>query len=148
MGEILAAIEADLATLSGGPSGAARLPQPVRLDELLAEPDEEVAYRVARLWRADGRVILAAQRKAGKTTLTGNLLRCLADGDAFLDRYDVTPPDGAVFHFDTEMSRQMLKRWLRDQGIRRADRIHVELLRGRVSTFDILQRPSARSGPR
>ena len=139
----LAEIEAELADLAlTGISS--RLPQPVRLDELLAEPDEEVVYRVGRLWPAGGRVVIAAQRKAGKTTIMGNLLRCLADGDAFLDRYEAVPVTGTVFHFDTEMPRSMLKRWLRDQGIRRADLIHVELLRGRVTSFDILQ-PAVRA---
>jgi len=140
----LAAIEAGLAALAAPMPGMSSLPQPVRLDELLAEPDEEIVYRVARLWPVDGRIVLVAQRKAGKTTLTGNLLRCLADGDPLLGRYEVTQPAGTIFHFDTEMSRAMLRRWLADQGIRGSGRIHVEMLRGRVGSFDILQ-PAVRA---
>jgi hypothetical protein len=99
---------------------------------LLAEPDEPVAYRIDRVWPAGGRVILAAQRKAGKTTCTGNLLRSLADGDPFLGRYAVTPVEagGTVFAIDTEMSRRMLRAWLADQKISHPERIHVEPLRG------------------
>jgi hypothetical protein len=121
-------------------------PVPVRLDVLLAEPDEPVSYRIDRLWPAGGRVILAAQRKAGKTTCTGNLLRSLADGDAFLGRYAVTPVGGGtVFAIDTEMSRRMLRAWLADQKISHPDRVHIEPLRGAVSSFAILD-PRRRAG--
>jgi hypothetical protein len=120
--------------------GSKPAPGAVRLDVLLAEPDEPVAYRIDRLWPAGGRVILAAQRKAGKTTCTGNMLRCLADGDPFLGTYPVTPLAGGetVFVIDTEMSRRMLRQWLRDQRIINAGRVHVQLLRGAVSSFAIL----------
>jgi hypothetical protein len=122
-------------------------PAPVRLDMLLAEPDEPVTYRIDRLWPAGGRVILAAQRKAGKTTCTGNLLRSLADGDAFLGRYTVTPVDagGTIFAIDTETSRRMLRAWLADQKISHPERIHIEPLRGAVSSFAILD-PRGRAG--
>jgi AAA domain len=115
-------------------------PDPVRLDALLAEPDEPAAYRIDRLWPAGGRVILSAQRKAGKTTSMANLLRSLADGAPFLGCYQVTPlPDDAtVFAIDTEMSRRMLRQWYGDQRISHPERIHVEPLRGAVASFNLL----------
>ena len=87
-----------------------------------------------------GRVILSAQRKAGKTTCTANLLRSLADGVPFLGCYQVTPlPDDAtVFAIDTEMSRRMLRQWYGDQRISHPERIHVEPLRGAVASFNLL----------
>jgi hypothetical protein len=119
------------------------------LAELLAEPDDAPVYRVDRLWPTGGNVILAAQRKAGKTTLAGNLIRCLADGDPFLaqagpvtlvgrEGFDVTPFDGAVALLDLELDRRMLRRWLRDQAIGKTDRVLAESLRGRVHLFDVL----------
>ena len=36
------------------------------------------------LWLAEANVMLSAQRTAGKTTMVGNLARCLVDGDDFL----------------------------------------------------------------
>ncbi len=129
--------EAEAELLSEGSKPA---PDPVRLDALLAEPDEPAAYRIDRLWPAGGRVILSAQRKAGKTTTMANLLRSLADGSPFLGCYQVTaiPGTGTVFAIDTEMSRGMLRQWYRDQRIGHPERIHVEPLRGAVSSFNLL----------
>jgi AAA domain len=133
---------------------AAQLPAPTitSLAELLAEPDDAPVYRIDRLWPTGGNVILAAQRKAGKTTLAGSLIRCLADGDPFLaesgrrfasadpDRqgFDVTPFDGTIALLDLELDRRMLRRWLRDQAIGKTDRVMAESLRGRALLFDVL----------
>ncbi|MGH4001738.1 MAG: AAA family ATPase [Pseudonocardiaceae bacterium] len=113
-------------------------PSPVALPELLAEPDEATDYRVEGLWPAGGRVILAAQYKSGKTTLVGNLVRCLVDGDPFLGCHEVTPPAGQVVILDTEMPRGKLRAWLRYQGIVAPQRVTVVPLRGRVASFNLL----------
>jgi hypothetical protein len=117
---------------------AAPLPTSVTLDELLSEPESPAVYRVDQLWPTGGRVLLAAQAKAGKTTLTGNLLRSLVDGDLFLDCFQPQPFEGTVVLIDNELSRDMVRRWLRQQGIRDSRRIVVWTLRGRLSSFDIL----------
>jgi hypothetical protein len=123
-----------------GPDGPARpeLPPLVRLDRFLEQPDPDVRYRIDQLWPAAGRVLFAAQYKAGKTTAVGNLLRSLVDGDPFLGRYEVDPPAGPVVLVDDELHESTLRRWLRGQGIVRTDRVHLVALRGRVSTFDIM----------
>ncbi|MCB0908233.1 MAG: AAA family ATPase [Nocardioidaceae bacterium] len=112
-------------------------PEPVSLTALLNEPEEDVLYRVQGLWPTEGRVVLAAQNKSGKTTLTGNLIRSLADGDDFLARFPVSPVDRVVL-VDDEMSRSQTRRWLRDQGIRKTDAATVFSLKGRLSSFNIL----------
>jgi Bifunctional DNA primase/polymerase, N-terminal/AAA domain len=129
---------------------AEQLPEPTltRLSDLLAEPLTAPAYRVNKLWTKGGNVILAAQRKAGKTTLVENLTRSLVDNQTFLDRgdqfasaghddYDVTPVDGLVALLDLELDRNMLHRWLADQKIRNTDRLLVESMRGQAHLFDI-----------
>lgn len=113
-------------------------PAPVLLSELLAEPDEPTEYRIDGLLPIGARVVLAAQYKAGKTTLMGNVIRSLVDGVPFLGVHQVTPTRRRVVALDTEMGRKTLRRWLRDQRISAPDRVAVVALRGRVSSFDVL----------
>lgn len=114
------------------------MPMPCLLSDMLAAPPQPVRYLIEGLFPAEARVMLAAQHKAGKTTLMGNLLRSLADGDRFLGVHPVTVPSGRIVVLDDEMGPAMFTAWLRDQGIRNTDRIAVVSLRGRVSSFDIL----------
>lgn len=122
---------------------ALQRPGLIGLGAFLAVLDMPVAYRVDDLWPSGGRVVLAAQNKAGKTTLTGNLVRCLADGDLFLGRFAVRPVRRVVL-IDDEMSEQQLRAWLRAQDVQNPEVVDVVLLRGRASTFDILT-PEVRS---
>lgn len=110
---------------------------------LLARDIPGAKYRIEGLWPSKGKVLLTAPYKAGKTTLVGNLVRCLVDGDPFLGRpvfelgdqpggFDVTPlADGRrVALLDFEMTDLALQEWLRDQEIRNPDRALVQLMRG------------------
>ena len=84
--------------------GPAPIPDVAVLRERLARPRERTPYRV-KDWQLQGqRVMLAAQQKAGKTTVRDNLVRCLVDGDDFLGQYAVTPVVGTVVVLDFEMS--------------------------------------------
>jgi AAA domain len=116
---------------------AAVAPEPLGLDTLLAEPDEDSAYLIDQVWPAGGRVLLSAQYKAGKSTLVGNVIRNLVDGGQFLDGFDTSPVRKVVL-IDTELDKRTLRRWLRDQGIQNTAAVAVVALRGAVSTFDIL----------
>jgi AAA domain len=109
-----------------------------RLTDLLGEPDTDAQYRIDRLAPAQGRVLLSAQYKAGKSTLVGNLLRSLADGNAFLGRFPVITQAQRVVLLDNELSENTMRRWLRDQGIANTDRVDVVTLRGRIGAFNIL----------
>jgi hypothetical protein len=117
---------------------------PIPLADFLAVEDEPVSYRIDRLWRRNGRVVLAAQAKAGKTTLTGNAMRSLLDGDPFLGKYQTEPTRGGVILLDFEMDDATIRQWLRDQQIKNIDRATVRPLRGKASSFDILD-PQIRS---
>lgn len=116
----------------------------VGLAEFLAIPDEPASYRVEGLWPAGGRVILAAQFKAGKTTMVGNVMRSLVDSVPFLEHFPVEPFVGKVVLLDDELDERMVRRWLRDQGIENEAGAAVVALRGRLSSFDILD-PEVRS---
>jgi hypothetical protein len=110
--------------------------EPIRLTEFLATPDEPTQYRIDSLWPTGGRIVLAAQFKAGKTTTVNNIVRSLADSDPFLGRFDTTPARVALVDF--EMDSRKVRQWLRDQQIRNTDNVHVVPLRGKVSAFDVL----------
>lgn len=100
------------------------------LTEELAVPDEPMRFRINRLLVAEGNAVLTAGFKAGKTTMCSNLLRSLADGDPFLNRFDVEVPNGRVASFNYEVSPGQYKRWLRNIGIKNTDQVCLLNLRG------------------
>lgn len=83
------------------------------------EPDDDVDWRVEGLLAAGGRMLLAAQAKAGKTTLAANLCHALLTGYPFLGRHRVRRVDGAVAFLNFEVTDRQARRWLRDVGGRR-----------------------------
>lgn len=114
------------------------IPPLTRLDDFLARPIDPITHRIDGLWPIGGRVMLAAQWKAGKTTLRDNTIRSLVDGHTFLGVHHVTPLDGPVVLLDFELDEQTLQRWLADQGFKHQDRIHVIPMKGHASAFNIL----------
>lgn len=117
------------------------LPPLSNLAEFLAEPDPEVTYRIEGLWPSGGRVLFSAAHKTGKSTTVSNVLRSLADGDDFLGRFS-TEQASRIVLLDDELDPRMLRRWLRDQEIENTEAIDLVPLRGRLSTFNILDRRS------
>lgn len=120
--------------------GATVVPDLVSLAEWLKEPAEEVRWRIEGWQPCESYVLLAAQYKAGKTTLVDNLVRSLVDGDPFLGQAAVAPivDGGTVAVIDAEMSEKQLREWFREQKIQTSDRVCLVALRGRVSTLDLL----------
>jgi hypothetical protein len=108
------------------------------LGDLLAQPRQAVRYRIEGLLPTGGRAVLAAQRKAGKTTMMTNLVRQLADGGMFLEAFQVNRPAGRIGLLDFEMTQQQLVEWLDDAKIVNDENVWVMLERGRASAFDIL----------
>jgi hypothetical protein len=86
------------------------------LSDFLAEPDDPVRYRVTDLWPSEGRVLLAAAAKSGKTTMVAaNLIPCLVDGGQFLGKFDVEQiTEGTVVLLNMEVGTNTLRRWMRD----------------------------------
>lgn len=112
-------------------------PEVLTLAERLARPRVTIQYRIDEWQPLGSRVVLAAQRKAGKTTLVGNLARSLADGKRFLGVAECRPVEGTVAILDFEMSDAMLDHWLEDQQIEHQERVVVIAARGLASTFDL-----------
>jgi hypothetical protein len=110
----------------------------VILTEFLAEEDEDELFVVPGLWPADGRVLLVAAAKTGKTTtVVGNLLPALVDGGKFLGRYQVDPVDGVVGYLNLEVSERTMRAWLRRAGIEATGRVALMNLRGATGTITI-----------
>jgi hypothetical protein len=108
------------------------------LRDRLARPRPATVFRITDWQPCGSRVMLTAQGKTGKTILVGNVMRSLADGDAFLGRYAVAPVDGTIALVDFEMSGAQLDAWLRAQGIHQDHRVFVIPLRGQAASFNIL----------
>jgi hypothetical protein len=123
-----------LAAEARGPISRPRLET---LRERLARPRQLSKWRIHGWQPVNTRVMLAAQFKAGKTTLVGNLIRSLVDVDPFLACNPVSPITGTAVLLDFEMSDSQLDDWYRDICIRHDDRVIVEPMRGRASTFDL-----------
>ena len=93
----------------------------------------------SKRWRPPTRIMLSAQYKAGKSTLTGNLIRALVDGETFLGQFAVNTPASGVVLIDDEMSENTLRSWLRVQNIDNTEAVaDVITLRGNVTAFNLL----------
>lgn len=115
------------------------LPPVMGLADLLDEPDDPVRFRIEGVWPSGGaKILCAAAAKSGKTTLSGNLVRALADGDPFLGAFAVNQTAQRIVVIDNEMTRGMLRRWLRRQGIHNTAAVaDVVNLRGKTGLFDM-----------
>jgi hypothetical protein len=109
---------------------------PVRsLTTMLAEPDIATRYRIDDVAPADARIMLSAQYKAGKSTLVGNLMRALVDGEPFLGHFTVNTTACGVVLIDDEMSDNTLRSWLRAQNITNTSAVtDVITLRGNAAS--------------
>jgi len=115
------------------------LPPVTPLTQMLEQPDDPIHYRIDRLALEGARIMLSAQYKAGKTHTLLNLLRSLADGDPFLDKFTVNTKAASIVVIDDELDANTLRRWAREQKIVNTDAISdVICLRGRLSAFNLL----------
>lgn len=126
-------------------AGTLEIPTPAPLNHFIEQSlHEDEEWRIQDLWPALGRILLAAQYKAGKTTLIANLIRALVDGEPFLGQFPITPArgkypnTGGVLLIDTEMTTRQLGRWLHNQNITNQDAVEILTLRGQLSGFNIL----------
>lgn len=108
------------------------------LRERLTRPTPVRRERIEGWQSIGSRVLLAAQFKAGKTTLRDNLIASLVDGTPFLGRYAVAPITGVVAVVDSEMSGWQLDDWFRKHAIQNDDRVLIIPCRGAVSAFNLL----------
>jgi len=102
--------------------------------ELLSEDIADATYLVDRLWPAGGNVLLAAQAKAGKSTLSLNLTKAIATGTRFLGQFETAQPAGNIGIVDLELNRGQLQQWMRGVGVDQ-DNVVIFPMRGRASAI-------------
>lgn len=120
-------------------AGELVLPPLRPLGAFLAEPDTDPSWRVDGLWPTGGRVVFSAQKKAGKTTTVANVLRSVVDCEPLFGQFEPIRAERVIL-LDNELDERMLRRWLRDQGIVNVGAVELIPLRGRLSTFNILDK--------
>jgi 5S rRNA maturation endonuclease (ribonuclease M5) len=101
------------------------------LGDELAIPAPEVSWRFKGMLGAGHNALVIATRKAGKTTLINQTVRCLADGERFLNRFDTTPVDGGIGVFNYEVGAEQYRDWMRDVGVENTQKVHMLHLRGK-----------------
>jgi hypothetical protein len=110
----------------------------IMLHDFLDQPDEAAQYRIDELWPAQGRVLIAAAAKSGKTTLVAaNLLPSLVDGRAFLGKFNSQGVHGKVVLLNMEVGENTLRRWLRDSSIINRHKVVIANLRGKGSALSL-----------
>lgn len=120
--------------LAAEEASALTLPNGVSMRELLASPPEEEMFTVEGLLHDGGNALVAAQRKAGKTTLRNELIRSLVDGEPFLDHFHVNRTR-RVAVLDLEMNEATTFRWFEQLGIENTDDVLVFHLRGSLGSL-------------
>ena len=124
--------------LAAHKAGQAHPLDAINLTEFLTQPDETEQYRITGLWPAQGRVLLAAAAKSGKTTIVvTNLLPSLVDGRAFLGEHSSHPVTGRVIYLNMEVGERTIRNWMRRAGINNTDRVAVVNLRGKASALTL-----------
>jgi DNA-binding transcriptional ArsR family regulator len=111
----------DIAGRAGRESGTFTL---TTLGDLLAEPEEAVAWLVEGLLPSGGVSLLAAKPKVGKSTTARCLALCVARGMPFLGRATV---QGPVVYLALEEKRAEVAKHFRRLGATEADPIHIHV---------------------
>jgi AAA domain len=94
-------------------------------------------WRIEDLISTGAYVMIAAQKKVGKTTLVLNLINALISGGMFLGKFR-TFGQSKVGLVDFEMSEYHLADWLKKSGLLGDDRLVVMPLRGQAKALGIL----------
>jgi hypothetical protein len=102
-------------------------------------PEQE--WVIDGLLVAEGRVMLSASKKSGKTTLVLNLLKAMVTEAAFLGLYPVSAMDDdkVACWLNLELTRTQAQRWIKRLGLTadQGKRLVAVHLRGSVSRFNL-----------
>jgi hypothetical protein len=91
---------------------------------------EPPPFRIDSLLREGQNLLIVAQYKVGKTTLTMQLLKNYCDGGEFLDDFTVKSPEGNVGVWNYELTPQQWRSWAKAADITNTDKAAVLHVRG------------------
>lgn len=100
------------------------------LRSYMDEPKAPKVERIQGLQRVGHNAALIASYKTGKTTLTANLAKALADGTDFLGQFAVQCPQGRVGFWNAEMDAEDFEDYLLGTKIENPDAVAIWNLRG------------------
>jgi DNA-binding transcriptional ArsR family regulator len=107
------------------------------LAEFLGKKYEPRPFYIEKLFAERHVVTVTGRAKTGKTTLTGNVVRSLADGVPFLGEFEAKQISGRIGMWNAEMDEQDYVDYLRAMGIQNVDKVAIYNLRGySVSLLD------------
>ena len=118
-------------------AGELEVPELVTSWQAALEVEEDVEWAVEGLIPQDSVVVLSAEKKAGKSTLSHQLIRSMWFESPFLGTLTAHKPRGSVVLIDFELSRPQLGKWLARNHIATQDGIYVSSLRGKAKDFNI-----------
>lgn len=100
-------------------------------DNLLKEPDQPEAYTIDKCFLRDCKSIILGNPKAGKTTVSLDIVRSLADGGKFLGKFQARHLSGNAAYINSEVGVNQLKKWVSDTSIQHPEKVKVLMLRGK-----------------
>ncbi|MDA3643810.1 AAA family ATPase [Saccharopolyspora indica] len=108
-------------------------------DDFLSQEIDAEEWLIEGLLHHQGKALLSAQMKSGKSTMMLEIIRSLTSGTEFLGRFRVPKPLTVAF-YDMELGRSMAQRWLRDIEGADFNRLHYVSLLGRGNAVDMRSR--------
>lgn len=107
-------------------------PSGERVDRFVAQADEPMLWLIGDVLPLGANVTLTAPYKTGKTTMIGELLRSLCDGESFLGNHRVCDQRlvGNVGLWDYEMTTRQHRHWLKELGVVNGSRAWALHMRG------------------
>ena len=112
--------------------GELNVPMALTVEQLEEFAGEEEDWLVDGLIPRDGVSIIAAEKKAGKSTIIQKLAEALATGGMFLDTFQTHQVNGTIMIFDLELPEQKLGLWSIRNGIKDLPNVEIASLRGHV----------------
>lgn len=100
-------------------------------DSLLKEPDQAESYTIDKCFLRDCKSIILGNPKAGKTTVSLDIVRSLADGGKFLGKFQARNLTGNAAYINSEVGVNQLKKWVSDTSIQHPEKVKVLMLRGK-----------------